>query len=139
MPETQNCILVVDDDKRMRKAVMDFLATGGYRMLAAGDGEEAWDSFQKNKESIELILLDIMMPGKDGMAVLRKIRMESEIPVILLTAKDRETDQITGFRQGADDYITKPFSPALLEARVESVLKRTKRESGRGIIKEGRL
>lgn len=134
----QSCILVVDDDKRMRKAIADFFAHRNYKLMEAGDGNEALDVFNKFADKIDLILLDIMMPRKDGMMVLREVRELSEVPVILLTAKDKETDQITGFRQGADDYIIKPFSPVLLLTRVESVLKRTKKQDGE-LLKEGEL
>ena len=138
MTGNQNCILVVDDDKRMRKAIVDFFTYRNYKMIEAGDGKEALDIFEKFADTIDLILLDIMMPGKDGIMVLGEVRELSDIPVILLTAKDKETDQITGFRQGADDYVIKPFSPTLLVARVESVLKRTKKQ-GYEVLKEGEL
>lgn len=138
MIESQNCILVVDDDRRMRKAIADFFTYRNYKIIEAGDGKEALDFFEKFVDRIDIILLDVMMPEKDGIAVLKEIREVSDVPVILLTAKDKETDQITGFRQGADDYIIKPFSPTLLVARVESVLKRTKKQ-GNKVLREGEL
>lgn len=104
MIKNQNCILVVDDDRRMRKAIVDFFTYRNYRMLEAGDGKEALDIFEKFVDMVDLILLDVMMPEKDGIMVLREVRELSDVPVILLTAKDKETDQITGFRQGAKDF-----------------------------------
>ena len=116
-------ILIVDDEMRIRKLIHDFLKMNGYTCVEAADGEEAIDIFYTDK-SIGLIILDVMMPGLDGWTVLSEIRRVSNIPVVLLTAKSTENDQLGGFRLGADDYIIKPFSPSLLVARVEALLKR---------------
>ena len=118
-------ILVVDDESRMRKLLNDFLATKGYHILEAEDGEKAIEIFEENRNKIKLILLDVMMPKLDGWSVLRKIRQESNIPVIMLTARGEEQDELFGFELGVDEYISKPFSPKILVARVESILKRT--------------
>ena len=117
-------ILVVDDETRMRKLVKDFLTKEGYTVLEAGDGEEAMDIFYEDK-NISLIILDVMMPKMDGWAVLREIREYSEVPVIMLTARTAEQDELLGFELGVDEYISKPFSPKILVARVEAILRRT--------------
>lgn len=118
-------ILIVDDEARMRKLIKDFLTQKGYSILEAEDGEKAVEIFENNKEKINLILLDVMMPKLDGWSVLRKIRQASNIPVIMLTARGEEQDELFGFELGVDEYITKPFSPKILVARVEAILKRT--------------
>lgn len=118
-------ILVVDDEERMRKLIKDFLAVKGYKILEAGDGEEALSIFEENEEKIKLVLLDVMMPKIDGWTVLRKIRQESKVPVIMLTARGEEQDELFGFELGVDEYISKPFSPKILVARIEAILKRT--------------
>ena len=117
-------ILVVDDETRMRKLVKDFLTKEGYTVLEAGDGEEAMDIFYEDK-NISLIILDVMMPKMDGWAVLREIREYSKVPVIMLTARTAEQDELLGFELGVDEYISKPFSPKILVARVEAILRRT--------------
>ena len=117
-------ILVVDDESRMRKLVKDFLSKSGYEVLEAGDGEEAVDIFFKDKE-IALIILDVMMPKMDGWQVCREIRQYSKVPIIMLTAKGEERDELQGFQLGVDEYISKPFSPKILVARVEAILRRT--------------
>ena len=117
-------ILIVDDEARMRKLIKDFLAKNDYKTLEAGDGEEAIEVFEENKNKISLILLDVMMPKLDGWSVLRKIRNESQIPVIMLTARGEEQDELFGFELGVDEYISKPFSPKILVARIEAILKR---------------
>ncbi|MBQ8663231.1 MAG: response regulator transcription factor [Eubacterium sp.] len=117
-------ILVVDDESRMRKLVRDFLVRAGYEVLEAGDGEEALDTFYKIKE-IGLIILDVMMPKINGWDVCREIREHSKVPIIMLTAKSDESDELVGFDLGVDEYITKPFSPKILVARVEAILRRT--------------
>ena len=117
-------ILVVDDESRMRKLLKDFLATKGYHILEAEDGEKALEVFAENRNKIKLILLDVMMPKLDGWSVLRKIRQESNLPVIMLTARGEEQDELFGFELGVDEYIAKPFSPKILVARVEAILKR---------------
>jgi DNA-binding response OmpR family regulator len=119
-------ILVVDDESRMRKLVKDFLNRSGYEVLEAGDGEAALDLFYKEK-GISLIILDVMMPKINGWDVCREIRETSNVPVIMLTAKSTENDELTGFDVGADEYISKPFSPKILVARVEAILRRTNR------------
>ena len=117
-------ILVVDDESRMRKLVKDFLLRQGYEVLEAGDGEEALDEFYKNK-SIALIILDVMMPKLNGWEVCKESRETSKVPIIMLTAKSAECDELMGFDLGVDEYITKPFSPKILVARVEAILRRT--------------
>ena len=117
-------ILVVDDESRMRKLVKDFLARQGYTVLEAADGMEAMDYFYADKD-IALIILDVMMPRMDGWQVCREIRMHSKVPIIMLTARSEERDELQGFDLGVDEYITKPFSPKILVARVEAILRRT--------------
>ena len=117
-------ILVVDDESRMRKLLKDFLSVKGYQIIEAEDGEKAVEIFEENRNKIKLILLDVMMPKLDGWSVLRKIRQESNVPVIMLTARGEEQDELFGFELGVDEYISKPFSPKILVARVESILKR---------------
>ena len=143
MPD--NYILVVDDELRMRKLIKDFLMAKGYNIIEAEDGEKALEVFQENKNKIKLILLDVMMPKLDGWSVLRQIRQESKVPIIMLTARGEEQDELFGFELGVDEYITKPFSPKILVARVEAILKRTtknteevKNYAGIEIDKEGR-
>ena len=117
-------ILVVDDESRMRKLVKDFLTREGYTVLEAGDGMEAMDLFYEDKE-IALIILDVMMPKMDGWQVCREVRETSKVPIIMLTAKSDEKDELLGFDLGVDEYISKPFSPKILVARVEAILRRT--------------
>ena len=117
-------ILVVDDESRMRKLLRDFLTAKGYQILEAEDGEKAIEVFEENRNKIKFILLDVMMPKLDGWSVLRKIRQESNLPVIMLTARGEEQDELFGFELGVDEYISKPFSPKILVARVEAILKR---------------
>ena len=117
-------ILVVDDESRMRKLVKDFLVKRDFEVVEASDGEEAIEMFYSNKD-IALIILDVMMPKMNGYQVLKEIRMSSKIPVIMLTAKSTEYDELKGFDKGADEYITKPFSPKILVARVEALLRRS--------------
>ena len=140
-----NCILVVDDELRMRKLIKDFLAAKGYSILEAEDGEKGLEVFEENKNKISLILLDVMMPKLDGWSVLRQIRQESKVPIIMLTARGEEQDELFGFELGVDEYISKPFSPKILVARVEAILKRTNQDEkeikdygGIEIDKEGR-
>ena len=116
-------ILVVDDENRMRKLISDFLISNNYEVVEAADGEEALTKFYSDKK-IALIVLDVMMPKLDGWTTLETIRKESKIPVIMLTAKSEESDEIHGFKSGADDYIQKPFSPKVLMARINAVLRR---------------
>ena len=117
-------ILVVDDESRMRKLVKDFLVRENYEVLEAGDGEEALDVFYKEKD-IALILLDVMMPKLNGWDVCREIRETSKVPIIMLTAKGEEEDELNGFGLGVDEYISKPFSPKILVARIGAILRRT--------------
>ncbi|MGN0151008.1 MAG: response regulator transcription factor [Wujia sp.] len=117
-------ILVVDDESRMRKLVRDFLTKNNYSVLEAADGEEAVDVFMSTKD-IALIILDVMMPKLDGYSVAEEIRKVSSVPIIMLTAKSDERDELKGFELGVDEYITKPFSPKILVARVEAVLRRS--------------
>ena len=140
-----NCILVVDDESRMRKLIKDFLVAKGYSILEAEDGEKALEVFEENKNKISLILLDVMMPKLDGWSVLRQIRQDSKVPIIMLTARGEEQDELFGFELGVDEYISKPFSPKILVARVEDILKRTNQDikevkdyGGIEIDKEGR-
>ena len=117
-------ILVVDDEERMRKLIRDFLSVKGYTVLEAGDGEKALEIFEKDKD-IRLIILDVMMPKLDGYETLKAIRSYSKVPVIMLTARSEERDELKGFSLGVDEYITKPFSPRILVARVEAILRRS--------------
>ena len=140
-----NCILVVDDELRMRKLIKDFLSAKGYSILEAEDGEKGLEIYEENKNKISLILLDVMMPKLDGWSVLRQIRQESKVPIIMLTARGEEQDELFGFELGVDEYISKPFSPKILVARVEAILKRTNQDEkqvkdygGIEIDKEGR-
>ena len=116
-------ILIVDDESRMRKLVRDFLEKKNFQVLEAGDGEEAMDIFYEEKD-IALILLDVMMPKMDGWEVCREIRKNSKVPIIMLTARGDERDELLGFDLGVDEYISKPFSPKILVARVEAILLR---------------
>ena len=118
-------ILIVDDESRMRKLIKDFLIQKGYQILEAGDGEEALKVFEENTNKINLILWEVMMPKLDGWSVLRQIRQNSKVPIIMLTARGEEQDELFGFELGVDEYISKPFSPKILVARVEAILKRT--------------
>ena len=140
-----NSILVVDDEARMRKLIKDFLAAKGYSIIEAEDGEKALQIFEENQPKIDLILLDVMMPKLDGWSVLRQIRQTSKVPIIMLTARGEEQDELFGFELGVDEYISKPFSPKILVARVQAILKRTKGDKkeikdygGIQIDKEGR-
>ena len=117
-------ILVVDDESRMRKLVKDFLVRENYEVLEAGDGEEALDIFYQEKE-IALLILDVMMPKRNGWEVCREIRQNSNVPIIMLTAKGEESDELNGFELGVDEYISKPFSPKILVARVQAILRRS--------------
>ena len=117
-------ILVVDDESRMRKLVRDFLEKQNFAVLEAGDGSEALDIFFDNQD-IALIILDVMMPKMDGWQVCREVRGYSKVPIIMLTARSDERDELQGFELGVDEYISKPFSPKILVARVEAILRRT--------------
>lgn len=117
-------ILIVDDEERMRKLIKDFLRQKDYKTLEAADGEEALNIFNEYGSKIKLILLDVMMPKLDGWSVLRQIRQKSKVPIVMLTARAEEQDELFGFELGVDEYISKPFSPKILVARVEAILKR---------------
>ena len=131
-------ILVVDDESRMRKLVNDFLSKKGYKVLEAGDGEEAVDIFFNEENSgIALIILDVMMPKMDGWQVVREIRQFSKVPIIMLTARTEEHDELLGYDLGVDDYVSKPFSPKILVARVEAILRRTNSNTEEGTIEAG--
>ena len=119
-------VLIVDDEFRIRKLVKDFLVQKGYKIMEAGDGEEALNIFNENENKINLILLDVMMPKLDGWSVLRQIRQKSNVPIVMLTARGEEQDELFGFELGVDEYISKPFSPKILVTRVEAILNRTK-------------
>jgi len=119
-------ILVVDDESRMRKLVKDFLVQKDFKVIEAENGEVAINIFEEKKEKIDLILLDVMMPKLDGWSVLRQIRQTSNVPVIMLTARGEEQDELFGFELGVDEYISKPFSPKILVARVQALLNRSK-------------
>ena len=129
-------ILVVDDESRMRKLVKDFLAKKNFQVLEAGDGEEAMDIFYKEKD-IALIILDVMMPKMDGWEVCREVRRNSRVPIIMLTARGDERDELMGFELGVDEYISKPFSPKILVARVEAILRRSGMDASGDLISAG--
>lgn len=139
MKNSKECILVVEDESRIRRMLKDFLTLKGYYVLQAEDGEEALDVFYENNQVIDLVLLDIMLPKLDGYGVLSEIRSMCQVPVIMLTAKDAEQDQVEGFELGADDYILKPFSNAVLLGHIEAVLKRSSVGVGRGKQQVGLL
>lgn len=129
-------ILVVDDESRMRKLVKDFLTRKNFQVLEAGNGEEAMDIFYREKD-INLIILDVMMPKMDGWEVCREIRKTSKVPIIMLTARSDERDELLGFELGVDEYISKPFSPKILVARVEAILRRTGQSNPEDVISSG--
>lgn len=129
-------ILVVDDESRMRKLIRDFLVRNGYEVLEAENGEQAVDIFMEVKD-ISLLILDVMMPKMDGWEVCREIRKNSKVPIIMLTAKSNESDELKGFELGVDEYISKPFSPKILVARVEAVLRRSNVNAMEELIRAG--
>lgn len=129
-------ILVVDDESRMRKLVKDFLTKSNYDVIEAGDGSEALDIFYNSKD-ISLVILDVMMPKMDGWQVCKEIRETSKVPIIMLTAKSDERDELQGFKLGVDEYVTKPFSPTILVARVEAILRRLGNISEDTILEAG--
>lgn len=122
-------ILVVDDEARMRKLIRDFLVRAGYDVIEAGDGQEALDEFRANPDTA-LLILDVMMPKKDGYEVTKELRQTSKVPIIMLTAKSEEKDELQGFDLGIDEYVTKPFSPKTLVARVDAILRRAQDQTG---------
>ena len=127
-------ILVVDDEQRMRTLVRDFLVKAGFDVTEAADGQEAVDIFFKEQDSIALIILDVMMPRLDGYEACKEIRAYSDVPIIMLTAKGEERDELTGFELGVDEYISKPVSPKILVARVDAILRRTGRATSDDIL-----
>ena len=129
-------VLMVDDESRMRKLVNDFLSRKNYEVIEACDGEEAIDKFYGDKD-ISLVILDVMMPKMDGWEVCREIRKNSSVPIIMLTAKSEENDELTGFECGVDEYISKPFSPKILTARVDALVRRTYQIDNSEIIEIG--
>ena len=131
-------VLVVDDEIRIRKLVKDFLVKKEFRVLEAGDGEEAVNMFFAEND-IALVILDVMMPKMDGWQVCREIRNFSKVPIIMLTAKSDEQDELLGFELGVDEYISKPFSPKILMARVDAILRRTNKLEKDGIITAGTI
>jgi len=129
-------ILIVDDESRMRKLIRDFLEREGYQILEAADGLEAMDYFYADK-NIDLIILDVMMPRMDGWQVCREVREHSKVPIVMLTARAEEQNELKGFELGVDEYISKPFSPKILVARVGALLKRTKNLDEGAVIDAG--
>lgn len=129
-------VLVVDDESRMRKLVKDFLLKSNYEVIEAEDGVQAVDIFFAQKD-IALVVLDVMMPKMDGFQVCREIRAHSKVPIIMLTAKSDERDELQGFELGVDEYISKPFSPKILVARIEAILRRTNQGAHAGVMKAG--
>ena len=129
-------ILVVDDESRMRKLVKDFLVKSGYAVIEAEDGSKALDEFYENKD-ISLLILDVMMPKMDGWEVCKEIRTVSKVPIIMLTARGDEKDELKGFELGVDEYISKPFSPKILVARVEAILRRSQNKEEEEILEFG--
>ena len=129
-------ILVVDDESRMRKLVKDFLVKEGYLVVEAEDGQQALDVFYEDKD-IALVILDVMMPRRDGWEVCREIRKDSKTPIIMLTAKAEERDELLGFELGVDEYISKPFSPKILAARVNAILRRTNQVTKDQVLEAG--
>ncbi len=129
-------ILVVDDESRMRKLVRDFLVKNSYEVTEAEDGSQAVDIFFAQND-FSLVILDVMMPKMDGWSVCREIREFSAVPIIMLTAKSDERDELLGFQLGVDEYISKPFSPKILVARVEAILRRTSQSAGETVVEAG--
>lgn len=129
-------ILVVDDESRMRKLVRDFLVKSNYEVVEAEDGVAALDIFFESND-IDLVILDVMMPKMDGWQVCREIRAYSKVPIIMLTAKADERDELQGFEMGVDEYISKPFSPKILVARVEAILRRTSQVTADRLLEAG--
>ena len=135
MPDKRK-ILIVDDEERMRKLVRDFLVKKNFAVVEAADGSEALDLFFADSE-ISLVILDVMMPKLDGFACAKEIRAYSKVPIIMLTAKGQERDELQGFEIGVDEYISKPFSPKVLVARVEAILRRTGKEPDEDLLEAG--
>ncbi len=134
MRNNKTLILIVDDEERIVRVLRDYLSAMGYDILCANDGQSALDTYYANSTEIDLILLDVMMPGLDGLEVLEELRRSSLVPVIMLTARGEEYDQIRGFRAGADDYIVKPFSQSVLALRIDALMHRVGK-SNRGELR----
>ena len=135
MASNNKKILIVDDEQKLRKLVKDFLVKEGYETEDAENGEDAINKFFKNKDKYSLIILDVMMPKMDGWETLEAIREQSNIPIVMLTARGEESDEVKGFKSGATDYIQKPFSPRILIARINSILDRKNAESEKNLVK----
>jgi len=118
-------ILIVDDESRIRKLIKDFIEQEEYSVIEAADGEEAVEQFEANINKIKLVILDVMMPKQDGWSALRRIRQISNVPVIMLTARSEEQDELFGYELGVDEYVSKPFSPKILIAKIKAILQRT--------------
>ncbi|MHA0856541.1 response regulator transcription factor [Paenibacillus sp. CMAA1364] len=131
-------ILLADDEKRMMKLVSDFLVNAGFNVVSAENGKQALDLFLARGQEIDMLILDVMMPEMDGWEVLKEVKKISDKPVIMLTARTEEADQLTGFRLGANDYVSKPFSPSILVARVENLLK-SKGGLGQAVMRIGNI
>ena len=129
-------ILIVDDEERMRKLIRDLLVKSGYLVMEAGDGEEAYDTFMSNND-IDLIIMDVMMPKMNGYETSAEIRKVSKVPILMLTAKSEEKDELRGFEVGVDEFVTKPFNPKILVARVEAILRRTNNDDDVEIMDAG--
>lgn len=137
MLKGKRCVLAVDDDTRILRSLKDFLIGNKFHVMEAADGQTGLDIFYENNTAIDMILLDVMMPGIDGFEVLKEIRETSLVPVIMLTARGEEYDQLNGFAKGADDYIPKPFSPSMLLARMEAVFRRVGKNEANELISGG--
>ena len=135
---SKQTILIVDDESRMRKLLSDFLTKTGYSVLEAENGKQAMEIFYREKD-ISLMILDVMMPEMDGWEVCREIRKSSDLPIIMLTARAEEKDELLGFKLGVDEYISKPFSPKILVARVEAILRRTSEPTGEEMVECGAI
>ena len=129
-------ILIADDEERMRKLIRDFLVKSGYLVMEAGDGEEAYDTFMSNND-IDLIIMDVMMPKMNGYETSAEIRKVSKVPILMLTAKSEEKDELRGFEVGVDEFVTKPFNPKILVARVEAILRRTNNDDDVEVMDAG--
>ncbi len=135
---SKQTILIVDDESRMRKLLSDFLTKTGYSVLEAENGKQAMEIFYREKD-ISLMILDVMMPEMDGWEVCREIRKSSDLPIIMLTARAEEKDELLGFKLGVDEYISKPFSPKILVARVEAILRRTSEPASEEMVECGAI
>ena len=138
MKNARNLILIVEDDEKLRRTLEDFLTANQFAVLSAEDGEQALTLYYANNHLIDLVLLDGMLPGLDGFEVLKNIRQYSDVPIIMLTARESEEDQLTGLTNGADNYITKPFRLRILKAHIDVLLKRNKRDA-LGELSAGKL